>query len=198
MLPADRHDPVFMRYRLIYPVVMASLLSAGCAEEVTEQDRMRAAVPELASLPAREDTAAGAYLNGRVAVLQSVDTTRSGWVPEGGYDLYLPLSQYDDRGADILATSLEEVGTVARLDCADTEATSYDEQGGTLAAVATREVCDMTLVDLSIPAVVNRHQFMGAQPAEVVTVDAASPLTVLSNPVSMTEVLAYLESLPRR
>lgn len=187
-----------MDYRLVYAVLLASPLAAGCAEEVTEQDRMRAAVPELAALPAQEDTSAGGYLNGRVAILQSVDTTRAGWVPEGGYDLYTPLSTYDDRGAAILATTLDEVGTVARLDCEDTEATSYDELGGTRAAVATRQVCDMTLVDRSIPAVVHRHRFMGAEPAASVSVDATSSLTVLSNPVSMTDVLAYLERLPRR
>ncbi len=186
-----------MRDSSLFALLIAAFAVAGCRDSgpaLIDWAPMHAAVPELMVLPARQDTAGGAYLRGRVAIVGNGFGGRTG----SSHSLWTPLGLMTARDSLLLATTPEEVGTVARLDCRDENSTGYDEQDGTRAGLVTQQVCDLTLVDRSLPAVIHRHEFRGPEPPPSLSVDATESLAIRSSPVAMEDVMRYLEGLPRR
>jgi len=83
----------------------------------------------------------------------------------------------------VLSFSKEEVG-------------AYNVVGGEGGVLGYREVCEVILIDRSIPAVIHRKTFRAPDPPPAKIVRGSRP-EVLS-PVDLTTVRNYLTNLPRR
>jgi hypothetical protein len=173
-------------------VCLVALTAIGCGQ--SEFDRLNEvliATDDLAELPDEEEQL-DPYLRGGVALIRSI--TRP---PDDPLHMMENPGTWDSHFAGretFLARSIEEVGTVARLNCYVQPAGRYITEAG-YEVPATRQECVLFLVDRSIPAIIHREPFTAPEPADTVNFDVMRGIEM---EVPMIDVIEYLDSLPRR
>lgn len=175
--------------------VVLALLCAGCqfiggdpAQE--NRRRLREQLEELSRIPPREQLTDQPYVRGRALVV----TKRQD-------DPYLGLEDPvtwggSDRAKELMAEAPEQVGTVVVLNYSKEKAASYDIQGSTGGIGGYREVCEVIVIDRSIPAVIHREVFRGPDlpPTKIIRETQSAILS----PVDLSAVRNYVMSLPHR
>jgi hypothetical protein len=175
--------------------VLLALFCAGCQlfggnTAQQELDRLQARLEEFSQIPPREQLTDQPYIKGRVLVVTRKPDMPSLMMTQEPH--YYPSG----RAAELLAQSPEQVGTVAVLNYSKEEAGSYkivDAPGG---VSAFREVCELVLIDRSIPAVIHRKTFRGPEPLSATSISQRQAVVV--TPVDLTELRNYIMKLPSR
>jgi hypothetical protein len=168
------------------------ILWAGCApSEIEVRNELLAATDDLVELPDHERQL-DPYLRGHVALIRSItqplaDPIHMMEYPET-WDTYFAGRE------SFLAGSLDEVGTVARLNCFVQPAGAYVTEAG-YEVPATRQECTLFIIDRSIPAVIHREPFTAPPEPDTVHFDAMRGIEL---EVAMVDVVRYLDALPRR
>lgn len=170
--------------------VAASASSVGC--DFVRELRMKRAAAELCTIPERRELGAP-YLRGRVAVVD-LDTHR--WEPLVGN--YLP-EELSPRSADEISTCMMlswESRAVGLYDVTKLGPNGARTPAGTEAAV--QQMCKITVVDLTIPAVVGEAFVKGRAPADSIRSDGTGdrPAGTAAKPIE--EIEAYYKALPRK
>ena len=172
-------------------VLLLALFSAGCGNQVQQDlDRLQARLEEFSQIPSREQLTDQPYITGRMLVV-----TKNPDVP------FLQMTQeahyyLSDRATELLAQTPEQVGTVALLNYSKEKAGSYKVVDGSGGVGAYREVCELILIDRSIPAVIHRKTFRGPEPLSTTSISQHQAIVV--TPVDLTELRNYILKLPSR
>jgi hypothetical protein len=98
----------------------------------------------------------------------------------------------DKFATDQRARKVEEIGSVVWLDCDTYRVGTYSNGGGT----AGKTICDVRIVDVTLPALVGVKRFAGSDPPGVASVRTPGGGALGSDP--RQEILVYLETLPSR
>jgi hypothetical protein len=179
----------------MFGMVLLVLFGAGCQflggnSAQQDLDRLQARLEEFSQVPRREQLADQPYIKGRVLVV-----TRKPDMP------FLMMTQEphywpSDRAKDLLAQAPEQVGTVVVLNYSKEAAGTYKIEGGSGGVGASREVCELILIDRSIPAVIHRKTFRGPDPLSTTSIRHTQAEVVTS--VDLTELRNYIMKLPSR
>ena len=174
--------------------VVLALLCAGCqliggdpAQE--NRRRLREQLQELSRLPPREQPTDQPYVRGRALVVTKRQDPPIMMMED-------PVTWGSDRAKDLMAEAPEQVGTVVVLNYSEEKAASYNIQGSTGGIGGYREVCEVIVIDRSIPAVIHRETFRGPDlpPTKVVR----ETQSIILSPVDLSAVRNYVMSFPRR
>ena len=172
-----------------------ALFCAGCqlfGGNSTQQDldRLQARLEEFSQIPPREELTDQPYLKGRVLVVIRKPDMPSLMMTQEPH--YWP----SDRAKEVLAQAPEQVGTVVVLNFSKEAAGSYKIVEGSGGVSAYREVCELILIDRSIPAVIHRKTFRGPEPGSATSISQYQ--TEVLTPVDLTEMRNYIMKLPSR
>ena len=107
-----------------------------------------------------------------------------------------PHYYLSDRAPELLAQAPEQVVTVALLNFSKEEAGSYKIVEGSGGVSAYREVCELILIDRSIPAVIHRKTFRGPEPGSATSISHYQ--TEVVTPVGLADVQNYIMKIPSR
>lgn len=169
----------------------ASLSGCGDTERYRAEEKfgpinkkLMASAGELTSVPAKTEVAAEPYVKGKIAVFQAFGT-------KGNAPNYVMQIAHFRELEEFHATTPEEVGTVALLNCKTTQKGVYKTDDGK-EYPAEAEDCELTMVDRSKSAVVYKKMFEKAPSQE----RKAYGNSMLRES-SQTEVLQFLKGLPR-
>lgn len=174
--------------------VVLALLCAGCQifsgdPEQENRRRLHEQRDELSRIPPREQLTDQPYIRGRALVVRKGHDSPYTIVEE-------PTTWGTDRAKELMAESPEQVGTVVVMNYSKEKAASYNIEGSKGGVGGYREVCEVTIIDLSIPAVIHRETFRGPElpPTKVVRETTSEILS----PVDLNAVRNYVMNLPRR
>jgi hypothetical protein len=175
--------------------VLLALFCAGCqlfSGNTAQQDldRLQARLEEFSQMPPREQLTDQPYIKGRLLVVTRKPDMPSLEMTQQHY--YWP----SDRAKELLAQAPEQVGTVAVLNYSKEKAGSYKVVDGSGGVSAYREVCELILIDRSIPAVIHRKTFRGPEPGSATSISHYQ--TEVVTPVDLTELRNYILKLPSR
>lgn len=175
--------------------VVLAFLCAGCQLIVGDpaqenRRRLHEQRDELSRIPPREQLTEQPYVRGRALVVSKKQD--------------LPFTMLEDpvtwggseRAKELMAEAPEQVGTVVVLNYSKEKAASYKIEGSKGGIGGSREVCEVIVIDRSIPAVIHRETFRGPDlpPTKVVRETTSEILS----PVDLNEVRNYVMNLPRR
>jgi len=169
------------------------LYCAGCqlmggSTAQQDLDRLQARLEEFSQVPPREQLTDQPYIKGRILVIDKKPNMAFLTMTQEPH--YWP----SDRAKDLLAQTPEQVGTVALLNFSKEAAGSYKLTEGSGGVSAFREVCELILIDRSIPAVIHRKTFRGADPRSTTSISQYQAEVVTS--VDLTELRNYIMKLP--
>ena len=174
---------------------MLALLCAGCqliggdpAQE--NRKRLHAQLGELSQIPPREQLTDQPYIRGRALVV----TRRQ----DNPYPLMEDPVTWggSDRAKELMAEAPEQVGTVVVLNYSKEKAASYKIENSNGGIAGNREVCEVVIIDRSVPAVIHRETFRGPDlPPTRVVRDTQHEIL---SPVDLTTVRNYVMNLPRK
>lgn len=187
-------------FRFVAPPLGAGLLAlfcAGCqlsggdpAQE--NRDRLEARLEEFSQIPPREQLTEQPYVKGRALVItrrhEPAVVTREDPVYWGGQD--------PNRVRALMAESPEQVGTVVLLNYSKERAGDYNIVGESGGVAAFREVCELIVIDRSIPAVIHRRIFKGPDPLSATSINQRQAEVTTS--VDLNTLRNYIVNLPRR
>ena len=172
----------------------ASLSGCGDTERYRAEEKfgpinkkLMASVGDLTTVPAKTELAAAPYVKGKIAVFQAHGTKGA-----GGKDInYVTQIAHFRELSDIYATTPEEVGTVALLNCKTTQKGVYKtDDGKELPAQA--EDCELTMIDRSKAAVIFRKMFEKTPSQE-----SRAYGNTVARESAQTDILQFLKGLPR-
>lgn len=181
--------------RVAAALLFMSASFAGCdseryrAEEKfgTARKNLMASAGELTQVPAKTELSEQPSVKGKVAVFQK-SALKSGPVGGGAYNMDI----FYFRGLeDLYATTSEEVGTVALLNCKTTQKGTYKTADGK-EYPADAEDCELTLIDRSKQAVVFKKMFEKTPSDDYKVVGN----TILRQSAHQ-DILPFLKGLPR-
>lgn len=188
----------FSAFRFMFPKAVAVLLALFCtgcqlfggSSAQKDRDRLQASLEEFSKLPGEQITDQP-YLKGRVLVV-----TRKPDMPFLTMDQE-PLPYPDDeRAKELLAQTPEQVGTVVVLNYSKEKVGTYKIVEGSGGVNAYREVCELIVIDRSIPAVIHRKTFRGRDPASTTSIRETQGEILTS--VDITELRSYIMKLPSK
>ena len=175
-------------------LVLLYIFCSGCQlfGDTAQQDldRLQARLEEFSQIPKSEQLTDQPYIKGRLLVV-----TRNPDIP------FLQMTQQphywlSDRAKDVLAQTPEQVGTVVVLNYSKEKAGTYKVVEGSGSVSAFREVCELILIDRSIPAVIHRKTFRGPEPGSATSISHYQ--TEVLTPVNLTELRNYIMKLPSK
>jgi len=171
--------------------ILIALFCVGCSGNSAQKDldRLQARLEEFSQIPPREQLTDQPYIKGRLLAV-----TR-----KPGYPLEMTQQPYywpSDRAKELLAQTPEHVGTVAVLNYSKEAAGSYKVVEGSGGVSAYREVCELILIDRSIPAVIHKKTFRGPEPGSAASISHYQTEVLTS--VDLTELRNYIMKLPSR
>jgi hypothetical protein len=177
-----------------FGAALLALICSGCqlfggdpAQE--DRDRLQARLEEFSQPPPREQLADQPYIRGRALVIKRRQDPPALLIEEPSYWV-------SGEAKELLAQTPEQVGTVVVLHYSKEAAGAYKIVNANGGVHAYREVCELTIIDRSIPAVIHRKTFRGPEPAAAASISEYQ--TDLTTPVSLSTVQNYILSLPRR
>jgi hypothetical protein len=173
-------------------VVLLVLFGAGCQffadPAQANRDRLIARLEEFSQVPPREQLTDQPYIKGRALVI-----TRRPDYPLGMED---PVLWGSDKAKELMAESPEQVETVVVMNYSKEAAGSYQIVGASGGVSASREICEVVVIDRSIPAVIHRKTFRAPDP--VASTSISHTQTEVVSSVDLTMVRTYVLNLPRR
>lgn len=177
--------------------LLLALLCAGCqllggdpAQE--NRDRLTARLDEFTQVPPREQLTEPPYIKGRALIVTIKPDPPSKMQEDPVY--WGGANQ--DKARALMAESPEQVETVVLLNYSKERADSYQIVGEKGGVAGFREVCELVVIDRSIPAVVHRKTFRAPDPPSATSI--SDKQTDVTSPVSLDTVRSYIVSLPRR
>ncbi len=177
--------------RLALALILMVLFVTACDSRYSEEakfdeiQKKLMAVPDLTKIPASTQITNEPYLNGKIAVFQSL---QKGDIPL----TYFMQPSYYREMQDKYATTPEEVGTVALIDCKVLQKGVYKTEDGK-EYPAMVEDCNLTLIDRSKQAVIFKKAFEKT-PAQ----DRSTRGDFVVTQTSQDEILAFLKGLPKK
>jgi hypothetical protein len=107
-----------------------------------------------------------------------------------------PILWGSDRAKELMAEAPEQVGTVVVLNYSNEKTDSYKIANSNGGIAGYREVCEVIVIDRSIPAVIHRETFRGPDlpPTKLVR----ETQSIILSPVDLGAVRSYVMNLPRR
>ena len=146
--------------------------------------KLMASVGDLTSVPAKTELTAEPYVKGKIAVFQAFGT-------KGKDTNYVTQIAHFRELEEFYATTPEEVGTVALLNCKTTQKGVYKtDDGKELPAQA--EDCELTMIDRSKAAVIFRKMFEKTPSQE-----SRAYGNTVARESAQTDILQFLKGLPR-
>lgn len=175
--------------------VLLALFCTGCQlfggnSAQQDLDRLQARLEEFSQIPPREQLTDQPYIKGRLLVVTRKPDMASLSMTQEPY--YWP----SDRAKELLAQTPEQVGTVVVLNYSKEAAGSYKVVEGSGGVSAYREVCELILIDRSLPAIIHRKTFRGPEPGSATSISHYQ--TEVVTPVDLTELRNYIMKLPSR
>ena len=181
-------------------LLLAGLGGSGCrllpgqaAEE--SRRRLREQVPQFAQIPERAQLTDQPYIRGRLLVLSKR--------PSNSYHVLENDQMFWHGDAqsirEVMAESPEQVETVALLSYRYESVGRYrvpDRSGTDRLVNADVEICELILIDRSIPAVIHRRDFRGTDPLPTRSIREDEHQVIQEAPTQ--EARVFLASLPRR
>lgn len=159
---------------------------------------------ELGSAPKTVQLTTEPYLKGKVLFLKTRKSQPPNIVnPPPVLDKYSPPPPPSDADQmkDILASSLDEIGTIVLIEdelyedgCSEVDKSLYTTEGGK-PVIGSAQVCEVTIIDRSIPAVIFKKKFEGKLKDKAVMREDRG--YVLAK-VETKEIYDFLASLPRK
>ncbi|HEY9283097.1 MAG TPA: hypothetical protein VIP46_06550 [Pyrinomonadaceae bacterium] len=169
---------------------LLALFCCGCGDPAQEnRDRLQARLEEFSQPPPREQLTDEPYIRGRALVV-----TRKQDPPV--LMMEDPVYWGSDGAKELLAQTPEQVGTVVVLNYSKEGAGSYKVVNANGGVSAYREVCELTVIDRSIPAVIHRKTFRGPEPSGATSI--SSYQADVTTPVDLSAVRTYILGLPRK
>jgi len=180
-----------------------------CSQEKKSLTQLDASADELAHLPAKSQLVSSPYLKGKLFLVETrdkrnyaVDLSGPGcrMSKDCSRDAGCSPTSYD-KFTDVRARSVDEVGTVALIECRKIKHGEFVQTGSTSGEkIPGYDVsCNLTLVDRSIPAVIYKKTFdsqlLMVENQTSVSLTGAKEL-VARTPTS--EMDDFLLKLPRR
>lgn len=170
---------------------------------VQKNQQTQGAAAAIAALAAKKDEwaklappdapAQGGYVKGKLAVVYRRAAGVNEVLPNDVVGL-----------AEIHARAPAEVQTVAQVDCFETPSGSYVTQDAEKKEIpAFKSECELTLIDITMPAVIQRKKFENSKFADQITnlnvfwADIKAKNKVVA-PQPQAEIRAYLQGLPRK
>ena len=176
-------------------VVLLALSCAGCqliggnpAQE--NRDRLYARLEEFSRIPPREQLTDRPYIRGRALIITKKQVPPVTLIED-------PVAWGADNAEGLMAEAPEQVETVVVLNYSREEAGTYQITGAKGEVGAYREICELTLIDPSIPAVIHRKTFRASDPPAAKSIDVGRQAIVVTA-VDLTTVRKYITDLPRR
>lgn len=165
-------------------------------ERWENMDAFKAKLKEFTTLPPKVQLTKEPYLKGKI-VLYKIWKTGADFQNES---ILYASSPYEEKIKDFTAKAPDEVGTVILFEdntktegCKEIRKGSYTVEGKILPGYV--ESCELTIIDLTIPAVVYRTKIEGKlDKTEFVEKGSGEVLGRIEN----SQVYDYLSGLPRR
>jgi len=174
---------------LCFLVLFSACQSATSDEEryQTVEKKLMASVSDLTKIPTKVELTNQPYIKGKIAVFQALEK-------KAAYEtgVYLMQPSYFREMKDNYATTPEEVGTVALVNCKTVQKGVYKSDNGR-EYPAMVEDCDLTMIDRSKAAVVFKKSF-----EKTPTEDRRVTGNFVVTQSAQSDVLEFLNSLPRR
>lgn len=177
-----------------FGAVVLALLCAGCqllsGDPAQGNSKRLAQLEELSRIPPREQLTDQPYIKGRALVITKK--------PDNPYPMMEEPNSWggSDRAKDLMADSPEQAGTVVVLNYSKEKTGSYNIVNSNGGIGEYREVCEVVIIDRSIPAVIHRETFRGPdRPPTRVVRDTQHEIL---SPVDLSALRNYVMSLPRR
>jgi hypothetical protein len=177
-----------------FGAVVIALLCAGCqliggdpAQESRKQ--LRSQVEELSRIPPREQLTDQPYIRGRALVVTKKQDPPLTSMED-------PVLWGSDKAKELMAEAPEQVGTVVVLNYSKEKTDSYNIANSNGGIAGYREICEVIVIDRSIPAVIHRETFRGPDlpPTKLVR----ETQSIILSPVDLSAVRSYVMNLPRR
>ncbi|MDQ6787400.1 MAG: hypothetical protein M3033_11395 [Acidobacteriota bacterium] len=182
-------------------VLFLSMWLAGCAGEQNPdekfegiKEKLMASVGDLTRIPTQVELTDQPYIKGKIAVFQELEPVQfSGTKSSSAANkLYVLQNSYFREMQESYATTPEEVGTVALLDCQKLQKGVYKTDSGR-EYPAEVEDCNLTMVDRSKQAVIFKKKF------EKTPSDERRAMgNFVGTQSAQEDVLQFLKGLPRK
>jgi len=177
-----------------FGVVVLVFFGAGCQllggdPAQANRDRLQARLEEFSQVPSREQLTDQPYIKGRALVI----TKRQ---EPSVMSMEDPIYWGSDKAKELMAETPEQVATVVVLNYSKEAAGSYKIVGASGGVSASREICEVVVIDRSIPAVIHRKTFRAPDPVSSTSISHTQTEVVSS--VDLTAVRTYVLNLPRR
>src|SRR5215204_2830324 len=176
-------------------VVLLARFCAGCqlfggnpAQE--NRDRLYARLEEYSRIPPREQLTDQPYIRGRALIISKKQVPLITLIED-------PAAWGADNAEGLMAEAPEQVETVVVLNYSREKSGTYQIVGAKGGVEAYREICELILIDPSIPAVIHRKTFRASDPPSAKSIDIGRQATVVTS-VDLTTVRKYITDLPRR
>ena len=182
--------------RLAAAVLLISALLSGCGDSERYEaearfspayKNLRAADKELTRVPEKTELSAQPYIKGKIAVFER-SQLKSSSVGGGAYNM--TIFYFRELG-DAYATTPEEAGTVALVNCKMTQKGVYKTPDGK-EYPADVEDCELTMIDRAKEAVIFKKMFEKT-PSEDRKVYGNSMAPQSAHP----DIAQFLKGLPR-
>jgi hypothetical protein len=189
-------DVAALRFRgRMCAVVLLALFCAGCQlfggnPTQENRDRLYARLEEFSQIPPREQLTDQPYIRGRALIITKKQVPPVTMIAD-------PASWGADNAEGLMAEAPEQVETVMVLNYSREKAGTYQIVGAKGEVDAYREICELILIDPSIPAVIHRKTFRASDPPSAKSIDIGRQATVVTS-VDLTTVRKYITDLPRR
>ncbi|HEX8250441.1 MAG TPA: hypothetical protein VF599_19860 [Pyrinomonadaceae bacterium] len=168
-------------------------------KELTEEEKkategreaLAAKKAEYTTIPAKEQLAKEPYRNKKLIFFRQ---SKNEWVNSFGFDENSKTIEANSKMEYKLAKSPDEVGTIALLpECKEVSAGSYTVGSGSLPA--TKERCELILIDPELSAVVYRKIFEGELESIKTLYNAEKSVTAK---VDRMKIVDFLDRLTRK
>jgi hypothetical protein len=187
-------------FRFLSPRLGAGVLALFCAgcqlfggdPAQANRDRLEARLGEFSQIPPRDQLTEQPYIKGRALVI----TRRQDPPVVMREDPVYWGTQDPDKVRALMAESPEQVETVVLLNYSKERAGDYNIVGESGGVAAFREVCELVVIDRSIPAVIHRRIFKGPDPLSATSINQRQADVTTS--VDLNTLRNYIVGLPRR
>ena len=169
-----------------------------CRLEKENQERLANSAGEFSRLPARTQLTEQPYLKGRMLLLRRQGDGPYAYAPATSSECQTSSVAYSaDVLADIRAWSPEEVESVALVDCRrERRGTYVTEETPSRRLPAYISICDLSLIDRTVPAIIHRRSFTSQNPGRMTSI--CRDTTEVVEPPPYIALDQYLLGLPRR
>ncbi len=179
---------------LVITILFAVLRSANQRSNWRLAEFAKAHGAEYASMATLDEASGGAYIKGKVMVLDIGESIGDNAIAEPFKPKLNALSEVHGMIGRLRADKPEEIGTVVLLKWSGERAGTYSD-----ASLAYRSSCESIIIDVDRRAVVDRVFFVGGDPPRShVQYRSKSGERIWGKAPSRHDISAYIKGLPKR